>query len=336
MSANVISGNLGKRSIAIDAGKPQGRDAVLKLGARADVVVENFRAGVMDRIGLGYAAFQAINPRVVYCSITGFGHQGPWAAKPATDSVAQAFSGMAVANRLADGTPKRIGLFVPDNISGIYAAQAVSAALFARERSGSGRHLQLSLAECCAAFQAGPMIDAFLFPGTGPKAAVFAPAGEFRAADGYLVVACMSAEMFARLARVVGREDWLMDARYADSDVRKNYLREINAELGSALAGDSVANWQRKLEAADILVSPVNDYAKLRDDPQMAAMGYFAQIDQPPYGALAVPHLPAADRVVKPAPLLGQHTRALLAEAGIDNAAIDHLIGSGIALQQGE
>ena len=336
MSANLVSGNFNKRGAAIDAATPGGRDAVLRLAARADVFVENFRTGVMDRLGLGYAALRQMNPRIIYCSITGFGTRGPWMAKPATDSVAQAFSGMAAVNALADGTPKRIGLYVPDNISALYAAQAISAALFARERGAGGTHLQLSLAECCAAFQAGPFVDALLFPDAGAKAAIFAPAGEFRCADGHIVVACMNAAMFERLARAVGRPEWLDDPRFADNDVRKNHLREINGELGAALAHAGVGHWQAVLEAADVLVSPVNDYRRLRDDPQMQAMGYFTQVDQPPYGQVDVPHMPAAGRAVSAAPRLGEHTRAVLAEAGMTAAEIDALCKSGAAQQFGE
>lgn len=334
MSANLVSGNFNKRGAAIDAANPAGRDAVLALADRADVFVENFRAGVMDRLGLGYAALAARNPRLVYCSITGFGERGPLAAKPATDSIAQAFAGMATANAAPDGRPRRIGLYVPDNISALYAAQAIGAALYEREKGGVGRHVRLSLAECCAAFQAGPMIDGFLFPpDAGPRVAVFAPAGEFRVDDGWIVVACQSEAMFARLAHAVDRAGWLADPRFADTDERKKYLAEINAELGAALAGHGADHWIAVLEAADVLVSRINDYAHLREDAQMREMGYFAEIEQAPYGSLAVPHLPACDRHVTPAPRLGEHTRAVLAEAGLAPAAIDALIAAGAARQ---
>jgi crotonobetainyl-CoA:carnitine CoA-transferase CaiB-like acyl-CoA transferase len=334
MSANLVSGNFNKRGAAIDAANPAGRDAIRALAARADVFVENFRAGVMDRLGLGYAALSETNPRLVYCSITGFGHTGPLAAKPATDSVAQAFAGMAVANAAADGTPRRIGLYVPDNISAIYAAQAIGAALYARERNGAGTHLRLSLAECCAAFQAGPMIDQALFPPTsGPRVAVFAPAGEFRVADGWIVVACQSQAMFERLARAVGHADWLTDTRFADNDERKKHLGAINAALGVALAAHGIAHWVAVLEAADVLVSPVNDYAMLRAHPQMRGIGAFARIEQPPYGPLEVPHLPAAGRTVTPAPRVGEHTRAVLAEAGLAEEAINAMLAAGVAAQ---
>ena len=334
MCANVIAGNLNKQGIAIDASKPAGRDALLLLAGKADVVVENFRAGVMVRLGLGYDAVRMRNPRVVYCSITGFGPTGPLTKKPATDSVLQAYSGMAVANALAGGEPKRVGFYVPDNISAIYAAQAISAALFERHTTNEGRHLEVSLAECCAAFQAGPMIDTFLFPDPASRAAIFAPAGEFRTSDGWIVVSCMSAEMFARIARTVNRKVWLSDARFIENDARKQHMKEINAALAEALTHDTTANWVRKLEAADVLVSPVNDYLALREDAQLQHSGYLATVDQAPYGALNVPNLPAADRNPRPAPRLGEHTRAVLREAGLSDTDIDALITQGIALQR--
>ncbi len=334
MCANAIAGNLNKQGIAIDATKPAGRDALLRLADQADVVVENFRAGVMARLGLGYEAIRARNPRVVYCSITGFGPTGPLSKKPATDSVLQAYSGMAVANAIAGGIPKRIGLYVPDNISAIYAAQAISAALFERCSSNQGRHVEVSLAECCAAFQSGPMIDTLLYPDPASRTAIFAPAGEFRTSDGWIVVSCMSAAMFASIARTVKREEWLADERFVENDARKKHMKEINAALAEALTHDTTANWVKKLEVADVLVSPVNDYLALREDEQAQHSGYLATVDQAPYGALNVPNLPAADRNVRPAPRVGEHTRAVLRDAGISDADIDALIAQGIALQR--
>lgn len=333
MCANAIAGNLNKESLAIDATKPAGRAALLKLAATVDVVVENFRAGVMKKLGLDYATLQATNPRVVYCSITGFGPQGPLSAKAATDSVLQAFSGMAVANAMPGGIPKRVGFYVPDNISAIYAAQAISAALFERASSGQGQHVQVSLAECCAAFQAGPMIDTFLYPDPASRAAIFAPAGEFRTQDGWIVVSCMSNEMFARIARTVGREEWLADPRYSQNDPRKQHMKEINAALAEALTHDTTANWVKKLEAADVLVSAINDYLALREDEQMRTMGYFATIEQPPYGALTVPHLPGADRHVRPAPRIGEHSRKVLLDAGFSATDVDALLADGTVRQ---
>ncbi|MEY2810505.1 MAG: hypothetical protein RLZ66_2016, partial [Pseudomonadota bacterium] len=165
------------------------------------------------------------------------------------------------------------------------------------------------------------------------KVAVFAPAGEFRTKTGWMVVACSNADMFIRLAKAVGRDNWLSDPRYADSDVRKRYLKEINADLGEALAQDTREAWMQKLEAADVLVSPVHDYFDLYDDAQMQAMNYFCSVPQAPYGEVKVPHFPGASRDVKPAPRLGEHTRLVLQEMGFNEAEIEHMIQQRAAYQ---
>jgi crotonobetainyl-CoA:carnitine CoA-transferase CaiB-like acyl-CoA transferase len=333
MSANALAGNFNKRGVAIDAASALGREALLRMISQVDVLVENFRHGVMKKLGLDYEALSELNPRLVYCSITGFGTQGPLKSKPATDSVVQAYSGMAVVNGDAE-RPRRMGLYVPDNISALYAAQAISAALYERTETGRGQHVEISLVECCAAFQSGPMVNAYLFDrNPSEKVAVFAPAGEFRTKTGWMVVACSNADMFIRLAKAVGRDNWLSDPRYADSDVRKRYLKEINADLGEALAQDTREAWMQKLEAADVLVSPVHDYFDLYDDAQMQAMNYFCSVPQAPYGEVKVPHLPGASRDVKPAPRLGEHTQVVLQEMGFSEAEIDHMIQQRAAYQ---
>ncbi len=333
MSANALAGNFNKRGVAIDAASALGREALLRMIPQVDVLVENFRHGVMKKLGLDYEALSELNPRLVYCSITGFGTQGPLKSKPATDSVVQAYSGMAVVNGDAE-RPRRMGLYVPDNISALYAAQAISAALYERTETGRGQHVEISLVECCAAFQSGPMVNAYLFDrNPSEKVAVFAPAGEFRTKTGWMVVACSNADMFIRLAKAVGRDHWLTDPRYADSDVRKRYLKEINADLGEALAQDTREAWMQRLEAADVLVSPVHDYFELYDDAQMQAMNYFCSVPQAPYGEVKVPHLPGASRDVKPAPRLGEHTMAVLHEMGFNEAEIQYMIQQRAAYQ---
>lgn len=332
MSANAIAGNLNKRSLAVDAATPAGRAIVLKLAQQADVVIENFRPGVMRKLGLDYATMRAANPKLVYCSISGYGTSGPWAGKPGTDSVLQAYTGMAAVNGTA-GAPRRIGLFVPDNITALYAAQAISAALYLRAISGAGQHIEISLAECCAALQAAPLTDALLFSDPAARLPAAAPAGEFATGDGWIVVACLDDAMFRRLAQALGHAEWADDARYAANDSRKTRLLEVNAMAGAVLAGDSSAHWLARLEQADVLCSAINDYAALRAHPQMQHMGYFAAIEQPPYGPISVPHLPAGERAVGAAPRIGEHSRAVLAEFGYAPAQIDALIAQGVVLQ---
>jgi crotonobetainyl-CoA:carnitine CoA-transferase CaiB-like acyl-CoA transferase len=344
MTANTIAGNLNKRSLAVDAAKPQGRAVIERLVRDSDVLVENFRPGVMDRLGLGYDALAAINPALIYCSISGFGTSGPWVGKAGTDSVLQAYTGMAAVNSPPGTPPRRIGLYVPDNITALYAAQAIGAALYARAtqaESGTnkppgkhGRHLEISLVECCAAFQAAPITDALLFPDAATKPSVLAPAGEFQASDGWLVAACLDDAMFARLAQALGQAQWSTDPNYASSAARRARVREVNAMVGEIIATDTLAVWLARLEAADVLCSPVNDYHALLDHAQMRHMGYMRGITQAPYselrGELRVPQLPACDVPPAAAPRIGEHSCAILIEAGYSELEIDDMIAAGV------
>lgn len=338
MSALAIANNLGKRSICIDAAKAEGRALILKLARRADAFVENFRPGVMARLGLDYAALAAVNPGLIYLSITGFGESGPEAHKPATDSVMQALSGMALANKDAAGQPRRIGILVPDNITALYAAQCVGAALYARDRhSGSGRrgkHIAVSLAECCAAFQAGPILDDFLFAGEY-QPPITVPAGVFATRDGHVVLAALRDAMWEGLCRALAREDWIAEPHYATSVLRAQCAVEINREVAAVMRGRDTREWAQLFEQHDVLFAPVQTYAQLRADPQMRHMGYFGEAEQAPYGKLPMPHIPGTGRsgALPAAPRNGEHTRAILAECGYGAADIAALERAGLVLQ---
>ena len=335
MSALAIVNNLGKRSICIDAMQAEGRALILNMAQRADVLVENFRPGVMARLGLEYARLAAVNARLIYLSITGFGDSGPDSHKPATDSVLQAKTGMAFVNKDADGRPRRIGLMVPDTATAIYAAQCVGAALYARDarpdRGGRGRQLRVSLAECCTAFQAGPILDDFLFAGQF-KPPITVPAGVFATRDGHVVLATLRDTMWQGLCRALAREDWLAEPRYASAELRARAGEEINGAVAAIVAGRDTSVWAALFEQHDVLFAPVQDYAALRDDPQIRHMGFFAETEQAPYGKLPVPHAPGSPRtgVLPAAPRAGEHTREILGEFGFGAAQIDAMLRSGV------
>ncbi len=336
MSPNAIAGNFNKRGIVIDASKPAGREAILRLLRDADVLVENFRDGVMKRLGLDYDTVRAINPRIVYCSVTGFGPRGPLAGKAATDSVVQAYTGMTFANGGRAGPPRRIGIYVPDNISAIYSAQAISAALFERFTTGTGQRIEISLAQCCAAIQAAPMIDTFTHPDPAYWPTALSPAGDYKTADGYITVAALTQEMFLRLCKVVGREDWLADPRFADDPARKTNAAAMNAAFAAEMLKNTTAHWLNGFEAADVLVSAINDYPTFRDQEQTRAMGYFTEVDQAPIGKLTVPNLPGVKVNLRAAPRVGEHTLQVLLESGFSQAEIDALIAQGVVHQRAE
>jgi crotonobetainyl-CoA:carnitine CoA-transferase CaiB-like acyl-CoA transferase len=332
MSALAVVNNLGKRSICIDATRPRGRELILEMAQRADVLVENFRPGVMAKLGLDYAALAADLPRLIYVSISGFGDTGPYAHKPATDSVVQAMSGMAQVNKDAAGRPRRIGLMVPDTTTAMYAAQCIGAALYARDaRAQRGRHIRLSLAECCAAFQAGPILDDFLFAGQF-KPPITVPAGVFATRDGHVVLAVLHDAMWQGLCRALAREDWLAEPRYASGALRGRASEEINAAVAQIVAGRDNAEWAELFERHDVLFAPVQDYATLRADPQMRHMGYFGETEQAPYGRLPLPNPPGSAHAgdLPSAPRVGEHTAQILAELGYSTADISALERSGI------
>ena len=335
LTANAIVGNLGKRSICVDARKPEGRALVGELAAKADVLIENFRPGVMKKLGLDYETLAAANPGLIYASITGFGNQGPWAQKPGTDSVLQAYTGMAMLNKEDNGRPKRLGMLVPDTISALYAAQCVGAALFARVKSGRGRHVQVSLAECCASFQAGPMVDEELFRDRA-KPPVAVPAGVFSTTDGYITLLALRQDMWERLCHALGHEEWIDDARFATNERRGENSAEVNRRVAEVLVARASKEWIAALEKADVLCAEVQGYAQLRGHPQMKHMGYFGELRQPPYGSLEAPYLPGTDRdrPLPPAPFAGQHTREILAQLGRSKHEIDALESTGVVVQR--
>jgi len=335
LSALAIASNLGKRAIAIDATRDDGRQLILRLCAQADVLLESFRPGVMRKLGLDYAAVSAVNPALVYGSITGFGDGGPWAGKGGTDSVLQAYTGMAVANRDADGTPRRVGLLVPDTVTALYAAQCVAAGLFARAKTGCGRHVAVSLAECCAAFQTAPIVDDALF-GAGGRPPNNVPAGVFRTTDGHVILLALTDAMWTGVCGALGQPAWLKEPRYATLALRQACADEINRLTAEQILTRPTQDWVDTCERFDVLCAEVLDYAAFRRHPQAVAMQYFGALQQAPYGALDVPRLPGVDRSapLPPAPRLAEHTAEVLAEFGLSPAEIAGLERTGTILQE--
>jgi crotonobetainyl-CoA:carnitine CoA-transferase CaiB-like acyl-CoA transferase len=289
---------------------------------------------VIERLGLAYEILSRDNPKLVYVSITGFGASGPDAKKPATDSVLQAYTGMARINRDADGTPRRIPFLVPDTVTGVYAAQAVGAALFARERTGRGRHVQVSLMDSCAALQTAPILDAALSDGTPPLPPTI-PAGIFRTSDGYITVTSMNETMFAAILKVLDLEELGRDPRVAQPAERQKNAALVNLEVSRCLATHSTSHWMRVFTEADVLCAEAQDYAGFRAAPQPVHMQTFRDVGQPPYGPLPMPRMPGSspDWPMGPAPRAGEHTFEILAEAGVTEAERAALVAAGVVRQ---
>lgn len=335
-SAYYLSVNRHKKSVCIDLKAPGGPDLVRRLAARADVVIDNFKAGDLARYGLDAAALRAERPRLVTCSITGFGATGPRAAQPGYDAAIQALSGVMAMNGSPDGPPAKLGVAWIDVLTGLHAAVAVLAALRARDATGVGRHLDVALFDVALASLVN-QAQATLLTGTAPARLGSAhpsivPYQAFDAADAPLTVACGNDAQFARLTAVVGAPEWAEDARFATNAARVAHRGALVPLLAARFAGDLRDAWVARLVAAGVPATPVLDLAEALADPQVAARGMVATVQDPIAGAIATVASPfgGAARPVAPAPLLGGDTADVLRDAlGIDDAELAALTAAG-------
>lgn len=325
--------NRGKRSIAIDITKPEGRDIVLRLAARSDVFIENFRPGVLERAGLGYEDLRAQNPDLVYASLTGFGPTGPYAHKSAYDTVIQAYGGFA-ANQ-ADpetGEPRFLNQTAADKVTAMYAAQAITAALFARERGAGGQHLQLSMLDAVVSFlwadSAGN--EVLLDSDRSMKSSFVSNFRPFRFTDGYGIVTPTSDADFAGMCRGFG-VDGYDDPRVATITERaknRDVMQEIMARCYEAASRMSTEEAMARLEAERVPCGVVVAPEDLPKDPHAQAIGLFEESIDPVVGHVRRPRHPTQfsetpARLGACAPALGQHTDEVLAELGLAEATAD-------------
>ena len=337
LAANFVNNNRNKRSIAVDLKHPRGRDAILRLAAGADVFIQNFRPGVVERLGVGEAAVRAVRPEIVYVSISGFGETGPYAAKRAYDPVIQAASGLAsIQGGADDARPRLVRTILPDKLTGVTAAQAVTAALLARARTGEGQHVRLSMLDAVVAFLWASDMGGQTFldrPGGGRRAASFIDL-IYETEDGFMSVAVMSDREWAGLARALERPEWLEDAHFKTPALREENIDARLALTQEALRGRTTAEWMERLEAEDVPCAPVLTRDALVAHPQVRAGGTLVEFDHPAAGRLRQAR-PAARFETTPsalrwgAPALGEHTDALLEEAGFPPAEIAALRAAG-------
>jgi len=333
MSALYQACNRGKRSIAVDAATPAGRDIIRRLTASADVVVENFRPGVMDRLGLGYARLSRDHPELVYASLSGFGPEGPYAGKSAYDTVIQAYAG--IASNQADpttGEPKFLNQTVADKVTALVACQAITAALFARERGAGGQHVQLSMLDAVVSFlwadAAGN--EVLLAADHSRPSSFVANFRPFRFVDGWGISTPTADHDFAGLCRALG-VDGYDDPRVATIGERSRHrelTREIMDRVYAAAATMTTAEAMARMEAERVPCGVVLTPAELADDPHARAIGLLVDDVHPVAGPIRQPRHPAQfgstpARVGGPAPMLGQHTDDVLVELGLGDRIAD-------------
>lgn len=323
--------NSGKQSLAIDARRPEGRAVILRLAERADVIVQNFRPQVVERLGLDYESLRARGLGPVYVSISGYGPDGPFADHPATDSVMQADSGLMHTNRDAGGTPQRIGLLLADIAAGVYAAQACTAALLHRTRTAEGSHVQISLFNVCCALQS-TVFSEELAGAQAARQTVSAPNGIFDAADGKLTILALNNEQFLRICKAFGLQHWETDPRFASNALRLEHKALLHAELSRKVAPQSLAQLEALLGRHQVLHARVREGRDVVEHPQARHLHTFQTIEQPGFGPLLWAAAPWACHAgaAQPAPRIGEHSQAILHGLGLDAQEIAALVAQQV------
>jgi crotonobetainyl-CoA:carnitine CoA-transferase CaiB-like acyl-CoA transferase len=336
MGASFLAQNAGKRSITLNLKHPSGREAFRRLVATSDAVVENFRPGVMDRLGLGYAALKAVRSDIVYCAISGFGQDGPLKSNPAYDQIIQGLCGVMSVTGDAQSAPLRVGYPVADTIGGLTAAFAIVAALFRRERTGEGEFIDVSMLESSLVAM-GWVVSNWLIAGERPQPMgnenmTASPSGTFRTGKGLLNIAANQQQQFETLCRLIGREALASDPRFAGREERKRRRHELRGEIEQALAARSAREWSAILNTNGVPAGEVLDVPEALENPQIASRGLIRTFDHVPQVERAVPVVRAGFRLASgdpapatPPPALGADTGDLLAELGYSAAEIEQL-----------
>ncbi len=333
-SAYFLSINRNKESVALDFKHPEGRRVLDALVARADVLVENFRPGTLDRLGLGYEQLAPAHPRLVYCSISGFGRRGPKRDRPGYDAVVQAEGGLMSITGPGDGSPYRLGVAIADLVTGMFAAQGILLALLARHDTGRGQLVDLAMLDSTAAmltYQAGIYFMTGRTPvRMGNRHPTIAPYETFAAADGEFVLSIGNDEQWRRFCRATGLDALGTDERFATNGARVDHYDELGPILVDLLRTRTRAEWIELLDAASVPCGSVKSVAEVVADEQLQLREMIAEMHHPTVGpmrALGVPvklsDTPGGVRT--PPPVLGQHTSAVLEELGLDGMAIERL-----------
>ena len=339
VSATFLAANRNKRSVAVDLDRPEGVELVRQLARDADVLVESFRPGSLERRGLGYEAMREANPRLVYCSVSAFGQEGPLSDRPGYDPVIQAHTGILSVTGESDGPPVRLGVAAIDLGTGLWASIGILAALTARNETGAGSRVETSLYEV-ATWWLSYQIAGFLGSGVlphrkGTQAPFISPYEVFEASDGGIMVAAANDRLFVALCEVLERTDLLSDARFATNPSRVAHRDVLRPIVAGEIAKRTAAEWHSLLSDKQIPSSPVRTVADLLEDEQLAVSGLLGESVHPEAGPLRLVGMPVSrdgKRSVREdaPPLLGQHTDEVLAELGLDDAAIEALRKSGV------
>lgn len=326
MGALFLANNRNKRSVVLDLKSEAGIDCLKQMIAQSDIILHSIRSAAADRLGIGYPELAALNPKLIYCHLTGFSDTGPYAGRAAYDDVIQALSGLAALQKIAAGEPRYVPSIIADKICAIHAAYAITLALFHRERTGRGQKVAVPMLETMVAFNMAEHLGGHVFePAIGPLG--YEPIRQglrkpFKTADGYICFLPYSDANWHCFLTSIGRDDLLADPRFATQKGRQANLGLIWGEVDRILKSRSSADWMALLEGSDIPHASVNDLEDLLDDPHLDVSKFWQLLEHPSEGLLRLPRSPlefsdspASIRLL--APRLGEHTAEVLAEFGV-------------------
>ncbi len=326
-SAGFIYYNRGKESLALDLKAEGALDVVLEFASKSDVFIENNRPGVSERLGIGFDAIKARQPKIIYVSVSGLGQTGPDAKRPLSDTVAQAHSGMMMINRGRADVPAKIDTTIIDAITGLYAFQSATMALWGDPAKREARHLDVSLAQSAAAIQGPKVLEYGIIGGMPIK--LNPPAGSYPTSDGWLALTLVRESDWHAICRAIKREDLIDNPKYASFEKRSENIAELTGILDDILKTETTNEWAGRLTAEGVLASPINDYGQWLAHPQTMGTDAAPVFPVATPGEGPVPRTPGRTNNTRLSPHLGEHSRELLAEAGVASERIEQLIAAG-------
>ena len=339
--AGFMAANRNKRSLALNLRDESGRQVFERLLERADVVVENFRPGVMERLGIGYERLSKLKPSLIYCSISGHGGTGPYKDRGGFDLIAQGMSGLMSITGIPDGVPVKVGVPITDISAGILAANGVLCAYIHAQKTGQGQLVDTSLLEAGIAYtiweSSGYFADGEIPGPLGSAHRVLAPYQALRTSDGYINIGAANQRTWEQLCRAIGQEELIEDQRFKEPGDRKAREGELADLLEETFRGESTAYWLEAFEKVGMVAGPINDISQVYEDPQVIAREMKVDLEDPDLGTLHNIGIPVKlsatpGRIRRRAPMLGEHSWEILTESGFAEKEIEELFGSGVVV----